>query len=361
MRQQAPLPLYRRVFGWALNFPLFYKILIANAVLVVAAAMVGSWLGGRHTLTSPGHSFHWEFGLSFGVIALSAVVVVNYAILRAALQPISVLTRLIAALRRGEVHVRAERPLFGDRDSTLLIQTANSLLDGLAEYRSRIADLSQRVTEQLETERRNIARELHDETAQNLVTLLVLERMIDQAHDPAQQAQALEEIRQLTRLTLEGVRRMSVGLQPSILEDVGVPGALRWYVEEVMRKVLPEVKLDMDDSLGRMPPRTEVTLYRIAQEALSNVARHAQASTVSISLKRAGDQVVLKITDNGVGFDPKASSLLDQRDHLGLFTIKERARLANGRSEVTSQPGNGTTVTTHLPLNEQQTYLEEQR
>ncbi len=351
LQPRAASRLYQNVVRWARDFPILYKILVANSVLVMATITVGAWLGTRHISISADHTVRWEFVLWFGAAFLSATILVNYALLRAALQPLSTLTRLIAALRRGEMDARAERPLLGDPKLNLLIETANTLLDDLAGYRRRVDDLSKRVTTQLETERWNIARELHDETAQNLATLLVLEQMIAQAHDDAERARAIEDARQLTRLTLEGVRRMSIGLRPTILDDVGVQGALRWYVEELMGNVLPEVSLDLDGSTHRLASVTELALYRIAQEALSNVARHAQATKVRISLKRDGDEVVLRIADDGIGFDPNAL-LLNHREHLGLFTIKERARLASGEAEVTSQPGKGTTVVARLPARE---------
>lgn len=334
---------------WVLDFPLFYKILIANSILVLAAMGAGSWLGTRHFAAGLGHGVHWEFVLPFSVIALVSIVLVNYGILRAALQPMAKLTRLIEALRRGDIQARAEKPLFGDPTSNALIQTANRLLDELEAYRRRVSDLSKRITQQVETERRNIARELHDETTQNLAALLILEEMIGKAATPEERSRTIEEAKQLTRLTLEGVRRLSIGLRPPILDDAGVPGALKWYVEEVLGNLLPRVQLDLDTSLGRLTPVAELALYRIAQEALSNVSRHAQASTVTVSLKRQGQEVVLSIADDGVGFDPSAP-WLHRKDHLGLFTIMERARLAEGHAEIISKPGAGTTVVVRLPL-----------
>ncbi len=180
--------------------------------------------------------------------------------------------------------------------------------------------------------------------------------MIEQARDDDERARAIEDTRQLTRITLEGVRRMSIGLRPAILDDGGIKSALRWYVEELVSNVLPEVTLDLDDSPDRVGSVSELALYRIAQEALSNVARHSQASKVCISLKREGDGMVLRITDDGIGFDPEASSL-HHREHLGLFTIRERARLGGGEAEITSQLGKGTQVVARLPIGKPQAQL----
>ncbi|MBI4200136.1 MAG: sensor histidine kinase [Chloroflexi bacterium] len=339
----------RRLARWALDFPILYKILVANSLLVSAGTLLGSWFATRHVGISPDHSFPSGFTLWFGAAMLAAIVLVNYALLRAALQPLRTLARLTDALRRGELRARAGRPLFGDRDSLALTQTANTLLDELEAYRHRLGELSRRITAQLETERQNIARELHDETAQNLATLLVFEQMLSQPHGEQERERLLEEARRLTRLTLEGVRRMSLGIRPDVLDDAGVAGALHWYVTELMKDVLPRVDLDVDPSLDGLAPETELALYRIAQEALSNVARHARASTVRLSLRQDANAVTLRVTDDGVGFEP-ATPAPHHREHLGLFTIRERARLAGGQAEIISEPGRGTTVLACLPL-----------
>jgi len=263
---------------WLVRFPLFYKILIANTLLVLVGVTLGTWLTTKHVQSSPEHIVHWEFMLWLGAAGLITTLFINYAILRAALQPMGALSRLAEALHRGELMARVDRPFFGDPDVDRLMAAVNRALDELNHYRERLRALSSRVTAQLETERRNLARELHDETAQALATLLVLERMIYREATSDQQRRALRELRELTALTLEGVRRLSVGLRPAILDDVGLAGALRWYIEEFCADTLPPVQLDLDESLGRLPPEEELALYRIGQEALSNVMRHAGAS-----------------------------------------------------------------------------------
>ncbi len=332
----------------ALDFPIPYKILFANTFLVAIALFLGFALTNRYAGSPLDHPSEWDFALGLGALLLLSCLILDYLVLRAALRPITLLTHLCDALQRGELHARARRPLLGDRNSDLLIQTANNLLDDVAAYRSRAEDLSRRVTQQLETERENIARELHDETAQNLAALLVVQEIAAQAPTPEAQRRALEEAKQLTRLTLEGVRRISVGLRPAVLDDAGLPDTLRWYVRDLMRHVLPEVDLDLEQDVRRLPQVAELALYRIAQEALSNVAHHAQASRVSLSLRNEGGEVILRITDNGVGFDPCAPSLRHP-EHLGLFTIHERARLAGGVAEVLSQPGKGAAVIARVP------------
>lgn len=340
--------LLRRSVQWVFNFPIFYKILIANTLLVSASAVAGSWLGDRFPWQ---RVFGIQWGLAVGVAlaSLAAVVTVNYFLVRTALQPLTSLTRLLTALRRGEWDARAERTLFGDSERTRLIHLANNLLDELEAYQKRVEELSVRVTGQLETERKNISRELHDGTAQKLAALLAMLQLIAQTPDDAARADLIKEAKELTRLTLEGVRRLAVGLRPAILDTRGLPGALRWYVQEVMDRVLPPVTLDLDQTLNRLPPVAELALYRIAQEALSNISRHANAAHVQITLRRDGDHALMQVIDDGVGFDVD-SPTTHQREFLGLFTIKERARLAGGNATVTSERGKGTTVSIRVPL-----------
>ena len=122
---------YLRSIRWMLDFPIFYKILVANMALILAGVTSGFWLRASNP------TIDWELALAIGVAGVVAFTSLNYFIIWAALQPVSRLSQLVAAMRRGEMHVRVERPLFGDRESTLLIHTANTLLDELATYRER--------------------------------------------------------------------------------------------------------------------------------------------------------------------------------------------------------------------------------
>ena len=115
-----------------------------------------------------------------------------------------------------------------------------------------------------------------------------------------------------------------------------------------MANVLPPVRFHVDESIVRLPPASEIALYRIAQESLSNIAKHANAKAVDLWLERKGDQVTLRVTDDGAGFS-QTQTATGGREHLGLFTIRERARLAGGTSKVMSIRGKGTTVVAQVP------------
>jgi len=331
------------------GFPLLLRILAANTALVSVAAVAGVWFGVEHVAVDPDDVMQWDFAFWFSLSMVPAFVLANYAVLRAACQPLSELTRLVTALRRGDLHEGAKAHPLADSSTGLLIQTANSLLDELSAYRSRVEELVERSTRRLENERAKLSRELHDDTAQGLTALLAFQVVAASARTSAQRARALEEARDLTRFTLEGVRRMSLGLGPRILDDAGLVGALRWYVSELLGGVLPEAELDLDETAAKVPPTVALAVYRIAQEALSNVLRHADASRVRVCLGNGSGAVVLRITDDGVGFHPDGPRLRG-RKHLGLMTMRERARLVGGEVNITSRPGEGTTVEVRVPL-----------
>lgn len=330
------------------GLPLLLRILGPNAALVAVAIVSGVWFGVEHIAIDPDDEMQWDFAVWFGASMLPAFVLVNYALLRATLRPLSELSRLVSALQRGELHERAKVHPFADSSTSLIIQTANSLLDELAAYRRRIEDLVGRSTHQLEVERAKVSRELHDDIAQNLTALLVLQSLAASASANGERERALVEARELTRYALEGVRRMSLGLRPHMLDDLGLVGALKWYVAELLRGVLPEVELHLNGTTA-LPSTVALGMYRIAQEALSNVIRHADASKVRIFLGEDSGTVVLRIEDDGVGFRPDHACSLG-REHLGLLTMKERARLVGGEAKVTSRPRGGTTVEVRVPV-----------
>lgn len=220
------------------------------------------------------------------------------------------------------------------------------------ELRNRL--IQQAVTAQ-EEERRRIARELHDEAGQSLTALLVGLRTIEESRTIAEAAELAQRLREIAAQTLDEVGRLSRGLHPSILDDVGLPTAVTRHVQEFAQ--LHGVAVDMRiDGLDAEPlsPLLQTTVYRILQEALTNVAKHADARSVSVRLVRDEATVELRVQDDGAGFDPAGGAEAAAGDrgdrHLGLQVMRERAALLGGSVEVESQPGAGTTITAHFPV-----------
>jgi len=219
------------------------------------------------------------------------------------------------------------------------------------ELRNRL--IQQAVTAQ-EEERRRIARELHDEAGQSLTALLVGLRTIEESRTIAEATALAQRLRGIAAQTLDEVGRLSRGLHPSILDEVGLSAAVTRHAQEFaqLHGVAMDVRIEGLES-EILPPLVQTTVYRILQEALTNVAKHASARSVSVRLVRGKATVELRVQDDGAGFDPAAGAegaAGDQGDrHLGLQVMRERAALLGGSVEVESQPGAGTAITAHLP------------
>ncbi|HXI65065.1 MAG TPA: ATP-binding protein [Gemmatimonadales bacterium] len=219
------------------------------------------------------------------------------------------------------------------------------------ELRNRL--IQQAVTAQ-EEERRRIARELHDEAGQSLTALLVGLRTIEESRTIAEAAELAQRLRGIAAQTLDEVGRLSRGLHPSILDEVGLPAAVTRHAREFARLhgVAVDVRIEGLES-EILPPLVQTTVYRVLQEALTNVAKHADARTVSVRLVRGKAAVELRVQDDGAGFDPAAGAepaAGDRGDrHLGLQVMRERAALLGGSLEVESRAGGGTTITAHFP------------
>lgn len=210
----------------------------------------------------------------------------------------------------------------------------------------------QQVTKAQEEERKRIARELHDDTAQALVVLSrQLDSFISAGQHPMQDIITLEKLREQIDSILEGVRRFSQDLRPSILDDLGLLPALEWLASDLTDHFGISIGVAALGSERRFSSEAELLLFRIAQEALRNVWRHSQASRAWVTVEFNEGKTVLTIRDNGKGFElPKRVSDLASAGKLGLAGMEERARLLGGRLALQSELGRGTTVTVEVPI-----------
>ncbi|MFQ5473129.1 MAG: ATP-binding protein [Dehalococcoidia bacterium] len=196
------------------------------------------------------------------------------------------------------------------------------------------------VTKAQEEERTRIARELHDDTAQALV---MLGRGLDAAQDSTDGAN-LEEAKALADSILEGVRRFSRDLRPSILDDLGLLPAIEWVSAEATQRGQIRAAVEVRGEPRRLSAEAELVLFRIAQEALRNAEKHAGDCAATVSVEFAEDEVVLSVSDDGRGFDAATSDDAGRGGKLGLLGMKERADLLGAHFEIQSEPGKGTTV-----------------
>lgn len=232
----------------------------------------------------------------------------------------------------------------------LLVQF-NRTLDALAEDEHRLRLLSHRLFEVKENERRRLARELHDRVGANLTALSLNLKMLrgEMAADGLRQANArLDDCEAILDQTDLLVRDVLADLRPPGLDELGLAAALTEHARQAAGRGGFSAAVSSAEGMARLPPATEITLFRIAQEALTNVAIHAQATAATLTLESGPDTVVLTIADNGRGFDTGAPPK-EPRASLGLVNMRERAESAGGTLRVESAPGQGTRVIVEAP------------
>ena len=220
------------------------------------------------------------------------------------------------------------------------------LYSRLAEREAELERFAARTIELQELERRRVAADIHDGISQRLVSLWYHLSAADEAmaSTPGVVADELAVAKELATAALEEARRAIVGLRPAVLDDLGLGAGL-----ESLAGTLP-VDVAVELTARPLPPHVETALYRIAQEALQNVAKHARASTVQLQLTSTNGEARLVVADDGVGFDPDHPTASDPTHGYGLAGMQERAALVGARVSVQSRPGEGTTVVVEVPL-----------
>jgi len=255
---------------------------------------------------------------------------------------------LVAASRAIGVLVAHDKegadPRFTDADLRLA-ETFAPRAAVAVDHSARVAvDALRRVVEAQELERRRLARELHDQTGQELTSVLLGLKAVEDAKTDEERAEALASVRGQVVETLHDVRRLAVELRPKALDDFGLVAAL-----ERLRDTFSEqtgMRVDLESQIDvRLPSDVETALYRIVQEALTNIVKHAQAASVSIVLTRSGRAVTAVIEDDGRGFTPGGGG-----DGLGLLGMGERLALLGGKLKIESSPGAGSTIVAEVPL-----------
>ena len=211
---------------------------------------------------------------------------------------------------------------------------------------------SQKLIETQEGERRRIARELHDEIGQVLTAIRLNLNTVQHSIDSSPIAHKLDDSIAIIDLAVQRVRDLSLNLRPPVLDDLGLVAALRWYVDREAQRADLNSELSAVELETRLSPELETACFRIAQEALTNVVRHAKARHVRVQLSQRGEELHLIIRDDGVGFDAAAMRGKVSDVRLGLLGMHERALIVGGRVEFVSAPGQGTEVYARFPLHQ---------
>jgi two-component system sensor histidine kinase UhpB len=349
-RQPADNPQSPSLGTALLGLPLFLKVLVANCIVVLVGVGVGTWF----TLTfvaDPAGLVHWPAVAVMLFVGFGGTVLINAAVLTLALQPLHALERTVDRVAAGDLTARAYPVLFRDPDVERLGDTLNTMLEVLGEHRALAQKLSEQVLAAQEDERKRIARELHDETAQALTTLLIRLKILERARSADEMRGQINQLRELTVETLEAVRKMAVELRPTTLDDLGLVAALEAYTDGYASRIPVELEFSahgFEDHAGRLQPQQELVLYRVVQEALTNAAKHSAAEHVRVELRRGPTEVVAEVIDDGEGF--QVDEVMRSRERgLGLFGMQERLALVRGQLVIDSAPGRGTRIEAHVP------------
>ncbi len=230
----------------------------------------------------------------------------------------------------------------------LTVRMARELERRLAENlraRSDLEDLSARLLRAQENERRSLARELHDEVGQSLSAILMETEGAECADEMRQVQDHLGSIRKLAEKTVAEVRDLALLLRPSMLDDLGLVPALNWHARETNKRTGLNVLIRAEPGADReLPEEHKTCIYRMVQEAINNSARHANARTVEVVVRREPERVLFSVQDDGVGFDTRIVR------GLGMLGMEERVRRLGGHLTIDSQPGRGTLVSAELPV-----------
>ena len=328
----------RRLLGVSLTVKLaganLFVLLVASASLVLAA--------GR-----PDHLDTWIIGGALGLGLL-----VNSLLVRYALRPVWELERVASRVWGGDYGARVPGSAVADREMTRVGRTFNLLLDSLAEDRERMRALAMQAVRAQDDERSRIARELHDSTAQTIAALTY--QLTAAAREAGERGQTdlqdrLQELREQAGEVLEEVRMLSHAIHPRVLDDLGLVPALEWLARQTRAHTALDVTVQVDAPVASsaIGDTTAAALYRVAQESLRNVERHARARTARVALRAEGGDVILEVTDNGRGFDLGEAEA--RRPGMGLFSMRERLGLVGGALDVHTAVGRGTRVRARAP------------
>jgi two-component system, NarL family, sensor histidine kinase UhpB len=319
------------------------QVVAANVVLVAITLFAASLAAGLDLTVS---DQRW----SFLILALAIVLTlcVNMWMLQRRFAPLERLIKRIEGIDPAEPasHQLPDRDPVEEIDK--LSRSFNILLARIEEERRRSGTLAMRAQEE---ERRRLARDLHDEVNQALTAILL--RLEALAQDsPAGNVEEVNELKRLVNQAMEELLNLARQLRPTALDDHGLMPAIGAQLKRFSARTGVEVSLNAEGDPDSLPEDVQTAIYRILQEALANIGRHAGATAVSVDIEADDGRLELRVRDDGAGFDPGALTRGGRSDGpgagLGLSGMVERARLAGGELDVRSAPGGGTTVTLRI-------------
>jgi len=309
------------------------QILTVNSLLMVGAVAATAATAAART----SEAVDVRQWLVLGA-ALLATILANGLVLARRLQP---LEELLAMMERVDLSSPGVRASARREDSAEAVRLKDAFNRMLARLEQERAGAGRAVLRAQEDERARVARDLHDECNQAL-TAVLLRLGATAQHAPPELAGELRETQAVASRAMDELLRLAHELRPTALDDLGLEAALRGMVERFSVPGGPNGRLEVDGRLDGLAPETTLVVYRVVQEALSNVSRHAGARRACVEVLARGARAAVRVRDDGRGFDPAART--DGREPLGLVGMRERALLAGGTVSVSSAPGCGTTV-----------------
>lgn len=313
------------------HLPLYWRVVLTNGLVFVLGTVVLAF--------SPATVSERVLASEAVVLGLGLAVILatNALLLRRSVAP---LDRLAQRMREVDTPSPGRRlPEAGSAPATELVAAFNAMLERLDAERT---GSNARALAAQEEERRRVAAELHDEIGQSLTAvLLALKRVADRV--PPDLARDVDAAQESVRAAMNGVRDVASRLRPVVLEDLGLLSALASLTTEVARLSDVRVARSFAPGLPALDPEAELVVYRVAQEALTNVSRHARAGNAEVSLTRRGDRVVLRVTDDGRG-------IKGTREGSGITGMRERARLVDAELDVRPAENGGTVVELAVPV-----------
>jgi signal transduction histidine kinase len=267
--------------------------------------------------------------------------------------PIQQLAQAAHAVGQGDLDQRVSR--WADDEIGELADSFNDMVKNLRlaeeaqQERQRLRnELVERVMSAQEDERKRIARDLHDQTSQSLVSLIVQLKLVETASDETTRKKSIVELREQLRTALGEVRKMALDLRPNALDDLGLVQAVHWFADRCHQNSGLQVTVRTTCNLECLSSRYSLAFYRVIQEALSNAAKHSQATRVWVDISSEKDRLWLEIRDDGKGFD--VSKAASKGGGLGIFGMRERIELLGGQFSIESAPGSGSRIYAWLPL-----------
>ena len=333
------------------RFPLQYKVIIANVVIVIIGAIAGTWLVARLASENDGIRLVL-LAMGFALVGGLMSTLANIWVVRVALRPLDDIAATAERVRHGDYSARTGADPYRDPQLEQIVVSFNAALDQVESDRDRIHDLVNRVIAAQEDERKRIARELHDDTSQVLFAQLLRVSAMKNSDNPEVRTVAAQ-LEDMLAESMEAVRRLGHELRPPSLDDLGLREATGALVQRMSDRSGINITYTANGLRGRTDPAIELVLYRVAQEALKNMWKHAHATEASLTLNCREEAIELIVEDNGRGFDPSKENPSDGKGlGLGVFGMQERVDLVGGTLDIRGDRNPGTRVHAWIPLSD---------